>query len=172
MRQAGRVVRFWVTVFGVVVGLQSACVPVQSDEIRGSGAAIDDSRFRLAFLMTDVAGLPRDRSVIRVSEVSAEDASPERKETSAEDAPPESKDASAEDAPPESKDASAEDASPESKEVPAASEEVSTERERDHSARSLQEMLAWFLKGAGLLTAMVLFYKGLKWWVLRNRQSE
>lgn len=160
MRQAGRVVRFWVTVFGVVVGLQSACVPVQSDEIRGSGAAIDDSRFRLAFLMTDVAGLPRDRSVIRVSEVSAEDASPERKETSAEDAPP------------ESKDASAEDASPESKEVPAASEEVSTERERDHSARSLQEMLAWFLKGAGLLTAMVLFYKGLKWWVLRNRQSE
>lgn len=160
MRQAGRDVRFWVTVFGVVVGLQSACVPVQSDEIRGSGAAIDDSRFRLAFLMTDVAGLPRDGSVIRVSEVPAEDASPERKEVSAEDAPP------------ESKDASAEDASPESKEVPAASEEVSTERERDHSARSLQEMLAWFLKGAGLLTAMVLFYKGLKWWVLRNRQSE
>lgn len=148
MRQAGRDVRFWVTVLGVVVGLQSACVPAQSDEIRGSGAAIEDSRFRLSFLMTDVAGHPRDGSVIRVSEVSAEEA------------------------PPESKDASVEDASPESKEVPAASEEVSTERERDHSARSLEEMLAWFLKGAGLLTAMVLFYKGLKWWVLRNRQSE
>lgn len=161
MRQAGRVVRFWVTVFGVVVGLQSACVPAQSDEIRGSGAAIEDSRFRPAFLMTDVAGHSRDGSVIRVSEVSAEEAPPEGK-----------KEVSAEDAPPESKNALVEDASPESKEVPAASEEVSTERERDHSARSLEEMLAWFLKGAGLLTAMVLFYKGLKWWVLRNRQSE
>lgn len=168
MRQAGRVVRFWVTVFGVVVGLQSACVPAQSDEIRGSGAAIEDSRFRLAFLMTDVAGHPRDGSVIRVSEVPAEEAPPEGKDTS----PEGKKEVSAEDAPPESKNASVEDASPESKEVPAASEEVSTERERDHSARSLEEMLAWFLKGAGLLTAMVLFYKGLKWWVLRNRQSE
>lgn len=57
-------------------------------------------------------------------------------------------------------------------EVSAEKEEVSAERERDHGARSPQEMLAWFLKGAAVLTAMVLFYKGLKWWVLRKRESE
>jgi hypothetical protein len=58
------------------------------------------------------------------------------------------------------------------KELPAEKEEVPAERERDHGARSPLEMLAWFMKGAASLTAMVLFYKGLKWWVFRKRQSE
>ena len=50
--------------------------------------------------------------------------------------------------------------------------EVSQERERDHSARSLQEMLILFLKGAAALTALVLVYKGLKRWLGPKRQSE
>ncbi|MDR6305488.1 hypothetical protein GGQ85_003212 [Nitrobacter vulgaris] len=58
------------------------------------------------------------------------------------------------------------------KELPAEKEEVPAEREREHGARSPLEMLTWFLKGAASLTAMVLFYKGLKWWVFRKRQSE
>lgn len=148
MRQAGRVLGFWVGVFGLVVGLQSACFPAQSDELRRIGAPVEDIQFRLALLISDAAGHLRDGSVIRVSEVSAEEASSERKEVSAKEA------------------------SSATKEVSAGSEEVSTERERDHSARSPGEMLAWFLKGAAALTAMVLFYKGLKWWVLRRRQSE
>ncbi|WP_187148022.1 hypothetical protein [Nitrobacter winogradskyi] len=142
--------------FGVVVGLQSACIPAGSDEFRGGGAAIENSQFRLALLIKNEAGHARDGSTILVSEVSAEKAEvsedTQASETSAEKA----------EVP----------ADTQANEVPAAKEEVPAERERDHSARSLEEMLAWFLKGAALLTAMVLFYKGLKWWVLRNRQSE
>ncbi|GEC15560.1 hypothetical protein NWI01_14520 [Nitrobacter winogradskyi] len=142
--------------FGVVVGLQSTCIPARSDELRGGGAAVEDNQFRLALLIKNVAGHARDGFTIQVSEVSAEkaevSADTQVSETSAEKA----------EAP----------ADTQVNEVSAEKEEVPAERERDHSARSLNEMLAWFLKGAALLTAMVLFYKGLKWWVLRNRESE
>lgn len=131
MQQRGRVLRFWMAVFGLVAGLQSACIPAQSNDLWSTGTRAKEDQFRLALLIKDTAGSLRDGSVVRVSEVSAEKS-----------------------------------------EVSADKSEVSPERERDHGARSPQEMLAWFLKGAAALTAMVLFYKGLKWWVLRRRQSE
>ncbi len=172
MRQAGRVARFWVAAFGVVVGLQSACIPARSDELRGGGAAVEDNQFRLALFIKNVAGHAGDGFTIQVSEVSAEkaevSADTQVSETSAEKA-----EAAADTQVNEVSAEKAEvPADAQVNEVPAAKEEVPAERERDHSARSLNEMLAWFLKGAALLTAMVLFYKGLKWWVLRNRESE
>jgi hypothetical protein len=54
--------------------------------------------------------------------------------------------------------------------VPAA--EVTTERVRDHSSRSPQEMLSLFLKGTGALIVMVLLYKGLARWVVSRRQRD
>lgn len=137
MRQAGRVLRFWMPILGLAIGLQSACIPAQSDDLRSSGTPVAEARFPPALLIKDVADQPRAGSVVQVSEVSAE-----KGEVSAE------------------------------KELPAEKEEVPAERERDHGARSPLEMLAWFMKGAASLTAMVLFYKGLKWWVFRKRQSE
>ena len=137
MRQAGRVLRFWMPILGLAIGLQSASIPAQSDDLGSSGTPVAEARFPPALLIKDVADQPRAGSVVQVSEVSAE-----KGEVSAE------------------------------KELPAEKEEVPAERERDHGARSPLEMLAWFMKGAASLTAMVLFYKGLKWWVFRKRQSE
>lgn len=144
MRQVGKVLRFWMAVFGLVVGLQSACIPAQSDDLWSIGTPAEEAQFRLALLIKDV---PRDGSVIQVSETSAEKA-----EVSA--------------------DTQVSETSAEKAVVSAEKEEIPAERERDHGARSLQEMLVWFLKGAAALTAMVLFYKGLKWWVFRRRQTE
>ncbi len=140
MTQAGKVLRVWMAVSGLVAGLQSACIPARSDDLRGIETPAGEARFQPALLVKDVAGHARGGFVIQVSETS-----PEKEEPSADT---------------------------QVSEVSAEKEEVSAERERDHGARSPQEMLAWFLKGAALLTAMVLFYKGLKWWVLRKRQSE
>lgn len=137
MRQAGRVLRFWMPILGLAIGLQSACIPAQSDDLGSGGRPVAEARFPPALLIKDVADQPSAGSVVQVSEVSAE-----KGEVSAE------------------------------KELPAEKEEVPAERERDHGARSPLEMLAWFMKGAASLTAMVLFYKGLKWWVFRKRQSE
>lgn len=135
MRQAGKFLRFWMAVFGVVAGLQSACIPAQSHDFWSIGTPV--AQFRLAVLVKDAVH-PRDGSVVQVNEASAEE----------------------------------NEKVPTEKEASTEKEEVSAERERDHGARSLQEMLTWFLKGAALLTSMVLFYKGLKWWALRKRQSE
>ncbi|WP_244553450.1 hypothetical protein [Nitrobacter vulgaris] len=129
--------RFWVPILGLTIGLQSACIPAQSDELGSSRTPVAEVQFPPAHLIKDVADHPRAGSVVQVSEVSAE-----KGEVSAE------------------------------KELPAEKEEVPAEREREHGARSPLEMLTWFLKGAASLTAMVLFYKGLKWWVFRKRQSE
>lgn len=144
MRQAGRVLRFWVPILGLTIGLQSACIPAQSDELGSSRTPVAEVQFPLAHLIKDVADHPRAGSVVQVSEVSAE-----KGEVSAEKELPAEKEA-----------------------VSAEKEEVPAEREREHGARSPLEMLTWFLKGAASLTAMVLFYKGLKWWVFRKRQSE
>ena len=144
MRQAGKVLRFWMPILGLAIGLQSACIPAQSDDLGSSGTPVAEARFPPALLIKDVADQPRAGSVVQVSEVSAE-----KGEVSAEKELPAEKE-----------------------EVSAEKEEVPAERERDHSARSPLEMLAWFMKGAASLTAMVLFYKGLKWWVFRKRQSE
>ena len=147
MRQAGKVLRFWMAILGPAIGLQSACIPAQSDNLGSSGTPIAEAQFPLALPIKDVADHPRDGFVVQVSEVSAEK---EKEEISAEK----------------------EKLPAEGEEVSVEKEEVPAERERDHGARSLQEMLAWFLKGAASLAAMVFFYKGLKWWVFRKRQSE
>jgi len=147
MRQAGKVLRFWMAILGPAIGLQSACIPAQSDNLGSSGTPVAEAQFPLALPIKDVADHPRDGFVVQVSEVSAEK---EKEEISAEK----------------------EKLPAEREEVSAEKEEVPAERERDHGARSLQEMLAWFLKGAASLAAMVFFYKGLKWWVFRKRQSE
>ena len=138
MRQAGRVLRLWMPILGVAIGLQSACIPAQSDDLGGSGTPVAEAQFPPALRIRDVADHPREGFVVRVSEVSAEK----------------------------------EGVAAEKEELPAEKEEVPAERERDHAARSPLEMLAWFLKGAASLAAMVFFYKGLKWWVFRKRQSE
>jgi hypothetical protein len=132
-------------ILGPAIGLQSACIPAQSDNLGSSGTPVAEAQFPLALPIKDVADHPRDGFVVQVSEVSAE-----KEEISAEK----------------------EKLPAEREEVSAEKEEVPAERERDHGARSLQEMLAWFLKGAASLAAMVFFYKGLKWWVFRKRQSE
>lgn len=147
MRQAGKVLRFWMVILGPAIGLQSACIPAQSDNLGSSGTPVAEAQFPLALPIKDVADHPRDGFVVQVSEVSAEK---EKEEISAEK----------------------EKLPAEREEVSVEKEEVPAERERDHGARSLQEMLAWFLKGAASLAAMVFFYKGLKWWVFRKRQSE
>lgn len=154
MRQAGKVLRFWMAILGPAIGLQSACIPAQSDNLGSSGTPVAEAQFPLALPIKDVADHPRDGFVVQVSEVSAEK---EKEEISAEK---------------EKLPAEKEEISAEKEEVSAEKEEVPAERERDHGARSLQEMLAWFLKGAASLAAMVFFYKGLKWWVFRKRQSE
>ena len=147
MTQAGKVLRFWMAILGPAIGLQSACIPAQSDNLGSSGTPVAEAQFPLALPIKDVADHPRDGFVVQVSEVSAEK---EKEEISAEK----------------------EKLPAEREEVSAEKEGVPAERERDHGARSLQEMLAWFLKGAASLAAMVFFYKGLKWWVFRKRQSE
>lgn len=193
MRHGGRLLRFWVPVFGLAVGLQSISIPAQSDGLKSIGT-LDEASFRLTLLIKDVTGDPRDKYVIQVNEVSAEkeepsaakvEASAEKDESSAEKAgvSAEQAGASAEKqgstteaagVSAEKAETSAEKEDPSSEKEADSAEKlaVPAERERDHGARSPQEMLAWFLKGAAALTAMVLFYKGLKWWVLRRRQSE
>ena len=119
MRQAGRVLWFWMPILGLAIGLQSACIPAQSDEVGSSRTTVAEVQFPPALLIKDVADQPRAGSVVQVSEVSAE-----KGEVSAEKELPAEKE-----------------------EVSAEKEEVPAERERDHSARSPLEMLAWFMKG-------------------------
>jgi hypothetical protein len=138
MRQAGKVLRFWISVLSVVIGLQSACVAAGSDQERPGQA-----------VQSDQAAQP-DQVVQPDQAVQAEDPRP---------ASP--------------TDAAA--AAPESSGEPAVQpSEVATprERDRDHSARSPQEMLWLFLKGAGALTVLVLIYKGLKRRFGPKQQSE
>lgn len=72
MRQAGRVLRFWVPILGLTIGLQSACIPAQSDELGSSRTPVAEVQFPPAHLIKDVADHPRAGSVVQVSEVSAE----------------------------------------------------------------------------------------------------
>ena len=72
MRQAGRVLRFWMPILGLAIGLQSACIPAQSDDLGSSGTPVAEARFPPALLIKDVADQPRAGSVVQVSEVSAE----------------------------------------------------------------------------------------------------
>jgi hypothetical protein len=139
------------SVLGLVIGLQSACIAANSDGFRTPDPALEGDKFRSAVLIKDVAVPPRESgdngSIIQVSEVAAEKAN----EVSAD------------------KTSEAEKTS----EVPAEkTSKAAAERERDHSSRSLQEMLILFLKGAGALTVLVLIYKGLKRWFGPKRQSE
>jgi hypothetical protein len=111
MRQAGEVLRFWIAVLGLVIGLQSGCIAAGSEGSGSPDQAVEGESSRAAAPTKDAAPAAEtsDGPAAQASEVS-----PVR------------------------------------------------ERDRDHSARSLQEMLFLFLKGAGALTALVLFYKGLK----------
>jgi hypothetical protein len=144
--------RFWMSVLGLVIGLQSACIAANSDGFRTPDPAVEGDKFR-SVLIKDVAVAPRESgdngSIIEVSEVAAEKAN----EVSA--------------------DKTSEVSAEKTSEVPAEkTSEAAAERERDHSSRSLQEMLILFLKGAGALTVLVLIYKGLKRWFGPKRQSE
>lgn len=118
MRQAGKVLRFWISVLGLVIGLQSAGIAAGSDSSGSSDQAVKEESSGSALPTQDAAPAPEsgDGPSVQAGEVATK------------------------------------------------SEEVATksERDRDHSARSLQEMLLLFLKGAGALTVLVLFYKGLK----------
>ncbi|MBN9147467.1 hypothetical protein [Nitrobacter sp. 62-23] len=127
MRQAGEVLRFWVSVLGLVIGLQSACLAAGSE---GSGSP-------------SPAAAEAERSAAPII-----DAAPA---TESGDQPA----------------AQASETATEKEQVPA-----ERERDRDHSARSLQEMLVLFLKGAAALTVLVLFYKGLKRVFGPKQQSE
>mgnify|MGYP001028717799 CR=1 FL=1 len=129
MRQAGKVLRFWISVLGLVIGLQSAGIAAGSE---GSGT-------------TDQAV----KGESSPAAVPSKDAAAPASETG--DRPA----------------AQASETATEKEQVPA-----ERERDRDHSARSLQEMLVLFLKGAAALTVLVLFYKGLKRVFGPKQQSE
>ncbi|MEH6950839.1 hypothetical protein V4R08_05750 [Nitrobacter sp. NHB1] len=105
--------RFWISVLGLVIGLQSVCVAAHSDDLKSPDRAVQ------------VSETPASETQVNETPVS---------------------------------------------EAPVS--EVTPKRDRDHSARSLQEMLILFLKGAVALTAIVLVYKGLKRWFGRKRESE
>ena len=119
MRQAGKVLRFWISVLGLVIGLQSACIAAGSGGSGSSDQAVEGESSRAAIPIKDAAPAP------------------------------------------ESSDGTSVQAS-----------EVATERVRDHSTRSPQEILFLFLKGSGALIVMVLIYKGLARWVVSRRQSD
>lgn len=116
MRQAGEVLRFWIAVLGLVIGLQSGCIAAGSEGSGSPDQAVEGK--------SSGAAAPVKEAAPAVSAPAAETS----------DGPA----------------AQASEVSP------------VRERDRDHSARSLQEMLFLFLKGAGALTALVLLYKGLK----------
>lgn len=126
MRQAGRVLRFWVSVLGLVIGLQSACLAAGSEGSGSPNPAAEAERSAVPIIDAAPATESGDQPATQASEAATEK----------EEAPPE------------------------------------RERDRDHSARSLQEMLVLFLKGAAALTVLVLFYKGLKRVFGPKQQSE
>ncbi|OJU29436.1 MAG: hypothetical protein BGN91_04275 [Nitrobacter sp. 62-13] len=137
MRQAGKVLRFWISVLGLVIGLQSAGIAAGSEDSGTTDQAVQGESSPAAVPSKDAAAPasePGDRPAAQASE-----AATKKEEV-----------------------------------VPAEKEEVSPvrERDRDHSARSLHEMLILFLKGAAALTALVLFYKGLKRVFGPKQQSE
>lgn len=134
MRQAGKVLRFWMSVLGVMIGLQSACFAAGSDGSASPDPAIQEERSAVPVIDAAPATESGDRPAAQAGE-----AATEKEEI-----------------------------------VPAEKEEVPPvrERDRDHSARSLQEMLVLFLKGAAALTVLVLFYKGLKRVFGPKQQSE
>ncbi|WP_438275913.1 hypothetical protein [Nitrobacter sp.] len=127
MRQAGKVLRFWMSVLGVVIGLQSACLAAGS-----GGSATPDQAVE-----GEKAAVPSKDAAPASEAVDPPAAQPSEASTEKEEVVPTGK-----------------------------------ERDRDHSARSLQEMLILFLKGAAALTALVLFYKGLKRVFGPKQQSE
>ncbi|WP_438277440.1 hypothetical protein [Nitrobacter sp.] len=126
MRQAGKVLRFWMSVLGVMIGLQSACFAAGSDGSASPDPAVQEERSAVPSKDAAPASEPGDRPAAQANEAATE-----------------------------------------KEEVPPV-----RERDRDHSARSLQEMFILFLKGAAALTALVLFYKGLKRVFGPKQQSE
>jgi hypothetical protein len=128
-----------------VIGLQSAGIAANSDGFRSPDPAVEGDKFRSAVLIKDVAVAPREYGDNGSIIQVSEVAAEKANEVSAE----------------------------KTSEVPAEkTSEAAAERERDHSSRSLQEMLILFLKGAGALTVLVLIYKGLKRWFGPKRQGE
>jgi hypothetical protein len=55
MRQAGKVLRFWVSVLGLVIGLQSAFIATSSESFGEPGPAVQENRSETAPSSNDVA---------------------------------------------------------------------------------------------------------------------
>jgi hypothetical protein len=55
MRQAGKVLRFWVSVLGLVIALQSAFIAASSESFGQSGPAVEENRSEAAPSSNDVA---------------------------------------------------------------------------------------------------------------------
>ncbi|GAB1716490.1 MAG: hypothetical protein NTAFB05_15320 [Nitrobacter sp.] len=111
--------RFWVSVLGLVIGLQTAFIAAASESFGAPGPAVGESG----------SAAPSPNGDVAPARESGDEPG-----------------------------------------VPAS--EPATERVRDHSTRSPQEMLSLFLKGTGALIVMVLLYKGLARWFVSRRQRD